>query len=97
MSSLPFTVISVTVDKTILNEYYFNPKDPYTVAFSHIMKSFFSLINDDNVESARILLESRDDNHDFKIQKSFFELFNNGTVHLDVTEKIVLNSVNGKN
>lgn len=86
LQNLDFKVIFVSVDKVNLNEYFAKPKDPYVVAFAHIMKSFLSLISNSSVESARIVMESRDDFHNFKIQKAFFDIFHSGTVHLDITD-----------
>ena len=84
LKSLEFQVISITVDKQKLEEYFSTPKDPYAVAFAHIMKSFYSLLDQSKAASARIVLESRDDYQNLLIQKAFFDIFNSGTVHLDV-------------
>lgn len=86
LQKLDFKIIFVSVDKANLNQYFAKPKDPYVVAFAHIMKSFLSLISKPDVESARIVMESRDDFHNFKIQKAFFDIFHSGTVHLDITD-----------
>jgi len=88
LQGLDFKIIFVSVDKQVLNEYYKTPKDPYVVAFSHIMKSFLDFISAPQVESARIVLESRDDFHNFQVQKAFFDIYNSGTVHLDITDEI---------
>lgn len=85
-NDLDFTVISVTVDKKKLSEYYLTPKDPYEVAFAHILESFYSFISLNNAKSARIVLESRDDNQNLIVQKAFFDIFNAGTVHLNVKD-----------
>ena len=84
LQELEFTIISVTVDREKLNDFYATPKDPYTVAFSHIMKSLYAFLSQPIVESVRIVLESRGERGDFQIQKAFFDIFNTGTVHLDV-------------
>lgn len=84
LSKLDFKIISVTVNKEKLTDFYSTPKDPYIVAFGHIMESFYSFINQSHVESARIILESRDDFKNLKIQQAFFDIFNTGTVHMDV-------------
>ncbi len=86
LSSLEFTIISVTVDKDKLNQYYLTPKDPYEVAFAHILEAFYSLISLHNATSARIVLESRDDYQNLLVQKAFFDIFNSGTVHLNVMD-----------
>lgn len=84
LSRLDFKIISVTVNKKKLRDFYHTPKDPYVVAFSHIMESFYSFINNEEVESARIILEARDDFKNLKIQKAFFDIFNSGTTHMDI-------------
>lgn len=84
LSSLDMRIISVTVDKTKMGTYYNNHKDFYVVAFSHLMESFFSLLDDPHVTSARIVLESRDDYSNLKVQKAFFDIFNSGTASIDV-------------
>lgn len=83
LESLDFHIISVTVDKNKLMEYYEPSKDPYVIGFTYVLQSFYSFISDSQVESARIVIESRDDNKDLKVQKAFFDVFNNGTIHLD--------------
>lgn len=84
LNNLDFHIISVTVDKAKLNQYYITPKDPYVVAFAHIMESFYSFIVHHDAESARIVLESRDDNQNLLIQKAFFDIYNSGTLHMNV-------------
>lgn len=88
LQGLDFKIIFVSVDKETLNNYFASPKDPYVVAMAHIMKSFISFIKSPLVDSARIVFESRDDKHDFQIQKAFFDVFNSGTVHLEITDEI---------
>ena len=87
LSKLDCTIISVTVNKEKLLQYYKTPKDPYVIAFSHIMKSFYSFLIDGEDEktetTARIVMESRDDYQNLLVQKSFFDIFNSGTIHID--------------
>lgn len=86
LSELEFSIISVTVDKEKLNQYYVTPKDPYSVAFAHILEVFYSFISLHNASSARIIIESRDDYQNLLVQKAFFDIFNAGTVHLNVRD-----------
>jgi hypothetical protein len=86
LRSLDFKIISVTVDKQKLKEYFATPKDPYVVAFAHIMKCLYSFIASPSVESIRIVLESRGDLENLLMQKAFFDIFNSGTVHMDVSQ-----------
>ncbi|BCB39509.1 amidohydrolase [Bacillus cereus] len=83
LAGLDFKIISVTVDKSKLRQYFQAHKDPYVVAFIHILETFYSFLSQSHVENARIVLESRDDFENLLIQKAFFEVFNNGTMHLD--------------
>ena len=85
LSSLDFKIISVTVDKDKLREYYVEPKDPYIVAFAHVMKSLYSFISRSDVKSVRIVLESREENLNLEMQKGFFNILSSGTVHLDIS------------
>ncbi len=78
------TIVSVEVDKQKLQDFFSTPKDPYVVAFAHLMKSFYSFLDETEATSARVVLESRDDYQNLLIQKAFFDIFNSGTVHLDV-------------
>ncbi|MGA9467940.1 MAG: DUF3800 domain-containing protein [Exiguobacterium marinum] len=78
------TIVSVEVDKQKLHDFYSTPKDPYVVAFAHLMKSFYAFLEETEAVSARVVLESRDDYQNLLIQKAFFDIFNSGTVHLDV-------------
>ena len=86
LHGLDFSIISVTVDKDKLNQYYITPKDPYDVAFAHILEAFYSFISLNNAKSARIVLESRDDYQNLLVQKAFFDIFNTGTIHLNVKD-----------
>jgi hypothetical protein len=88
LSTLQFNIISVTVDKAKLKEYYNPSKDPYIVAFMHVLTSYYSFINNNNTESARIIIESRDDAQNLTVQKAFFDVFNSGTIHLDVAHHL---------
>lgn len=88
LHSLDFHIISVTVDKDKLSQYYQPSKDPYVVAFTHVLQSFYSLINQIDAESARIVIESRDDYSNLLVQKAFFDVFNNGTTHLHIKEEL---------
>lgn len=83
LASLDFQIISVTVDKPKLENYFATHKDAYEVAFAHIMKSFYSFLSSPDVVTAKIVLEARDDYNNFLIQKAFFDIFNHGTVHLN--------------
>lgn len=84
MRELEFSIISVTVDKEKLRKYYNPSKDPYVIAFTHVLQNYYSFINKNNAESARIIVESRDDNSNLIVQKAFFDVFNNGTTLLDI-------------
>jgi len=86
LGRLEFSIISVTVDKDKLKQFYLTPKDPYEVAFAHILEAFYSFISLHSASSARIVLESRDDYQNLLIQKAFFDIFNSGTVHLNVMD-----------
>jgi hypothetical protein len=88
LKGLKFKIVSITVDSKKMNEYYKTPKkDHYVIAFTHLMEAFYSILSPKNVESGRIVLEARDDNENLAVQKAFFEVFNNGTLHLDVEEQ----------
>ena len=78
----------MTVDKEKLEQYYEPSKDPYVVAFTHILQTFYSFVGQSAVESARIVLESRDDSQNLDIQKAFFDVFNIGTTHLNVEQSL---------
>ncbi|MFR1707630.1 MAG: DUF3800 domain-containing protein [Clostridium sp.] len=82
------TIISVTVNKDRLKKYYTPNKDPYVIAFSHLLQSFYSFITRKNVENARIVIEGVEDRADLYVQKAFFDVFNNGAVYLEIDEKI---------
>lgn len=84
LGALDMKIISVTVDKSKLASYYTTPKDCYVVAFSHLMESFYSFLNAPNITTARIVLESRDENSNLTVQKAFFDIFNSGTASIDV-------------
>lgn len=88
LSKLECHIISVTVDKNKLQQYYEPSKDPYVVAFTHVLQNFYSLINSFNAESARIVIESRDDFANLAVQKAFFDVFNNGTTHLNIKQEL---------
>ncbi|HBF2361003.1 TPA: DUF3800 domain-containing protein [Clostridioides difficile] len=88
LSRLECTIISVTVDKARLKKYYAPLKEPYVVAFIHVLQNFYSFVNNETVESARIVIESRDDVSNLKVQKAFFDVFNNGTIYLDIDEEL---------
>ncbi len=88
LESLDFYIVSVTVDKDKLLEYYSPSKEPYIVAFTHILQNFYSFLNNTNAESARIVIESRDDASNLLVQKTFFDVFNNGTEHLHIDETL---------
>lgn len=84
LNGIDMKIISVTVDKTKVEQYYSTPKDYYVVAFSHLLESFYSFLNNSDVESARIVLESRDEFLNLEVQKAFFDIFNAGTATVDV-------------
>lgn len=84
MRELEFTIISVTIDKEKLQHYYSPAKDPYVIAFTHVLQRYYSFIDKNNAQSARIVVEARDDNSNLIVQKAFFDVFNNGTTLLDV-------------
>ena len=84
LSGLDFKIISVTIDKDKLEKYYEPSKDPYVIAFTHLLKTFYTFIGSSKVETARIICESRDDNQNLQVQKAFFDVFNNGTIHLNI-------------
>lgn len=88
LQSLEFNIISITIDKEKLKAYYEPSKDPYIVAFTHLLQSFYNFISKQNVESARIVIEGRDDLSNLRIQKSFFDVFNNGTTHLNIETEL---------
>lgn len=84
MRDLKFSIISVTIDKNKLQKYYSPSKDPYVIAFTHVLQNYYSFISKNDIESARIIVESRDDNSNLIVQKAFFDVFNNGTTLLEV-------------
>ncbi len=88
LASLDFTIISVTVDKQKLENYYTPSKNPYIVAFTYILQNFYSFIHINDVDSARIVIEARDDSKNLAIQKSFFDVYNTGTTHLKLNEHL---------
>lgn len=88
LSALDCNLISITIDKNKLKTYYEPSKDPYVIAFTHILQNFYSFINKDEIESARIVIESRDDASNLKVQKAFFDVFNNGTIHLEIEDRL---------
>lgn len=88
LALLDFSIISITVDKTKLRQYYEPSKDPYIVAFTHVLQNFYSFISKNPTESARIVIESRDDAQNLIVQKAFFDVFNNGTTHLNVLQQL---------
>lgn len=88
LESLDITIISATVDNARLHEYYKTPKDEYSIAFMHIMKNIYHFICEDTVDQLDIFLETRDETNDFTVQKSFFESYYNGSIHLDITEAV---------
>lgn len=85
LKDLDFKIISITIDSAKMNEYYKTPKkDHYVIAFTYLMEAYYSFLSPSSIESGRIILESRDDNENLSVQKAFFEVFNNGTLHLDI-------------
>lgn len=82
------TIISITIDKKMLKKYYSPTKDPYVIAFSHLLQCFYSFITKNPTESARIVIEARDDKANLSVQKAFFDVFNNGGAYLKVDETI---------
>lgn len=88
LSRLQFTIVSITIDKAKLKTYYDPSKDPYVVAFTHVLQNFYSFLNKKKAESGRIIIESRDDTSNLKVQKAFFDVFNNGTTHLNIEDKL---------
>lgn len=88
LQCLEFSIVSITIDKGKLETYYEPSKEPYIVAFTHVLQNFCSFISMSNVESARIVIEGRDDASNLKIQKAFFDVFNNGTTHLNIEKEL---------
>lgn len=60
----------------------------YVVDFTHVLQNFYSFISKNNVESARIVIDGRDDASNLKVQKAFFDVFNNGTTHLSIEKEL---------
>lgn len=81
-------IFSATIDKERLHKYFKSPKDDYSIAFSHIMKSIYHFIDDEKVEQIDIYLESRNETSNFKVQKSFFNTFFNGNLHLEIKQEL---------
>lgn len=81
-------IISITIDKKKLAEYYEPAKDPYTVGFMSILQSFYCVLNENNIESAVIVIEGRDDYSNLLVQKAFFDVYNNGTLQLQVIDRL---------
>lgn len=88
LSKINCKIISVTIDKQKLKTYFDPSKDPYVVAFTDLLQNYYSFISKNNVSSARIVLESRDDASNLIIQKAFFDVFNNGTTHLNISQEL---------
>ncbi|MCK4258865.1 MAG: DUF3800 domain-containing protein [Halanaerobiales bacterium] len=88
LTSLDFTIISITIDKEKLLHYYKPSKDPYAIAFTHILQNYYSFIYKNNAKSARIVVEGRDDNQNLIVQKTFFDIFNNGTNLLNIDQTL---------
>lgn len=88
LNQLNLSIISITIDKEKLEKYYEPSKEPYVVAFTHVLQNFYSFISRNNVESARIVIEGRDDASNLNIQKAFFDVFNNGTTHLSIEKEL---------
>ncbi|MDM5279346.1 DUF3800 domain-containing protein [Paenibacillus silvae] len=85
LKNLEFGIISITIDSLKMGEYFTTPKkDHYVIAFTHLMEAFYSFLGSSSIDSGRIVLESRDDKGNLAVQRAFFEVFNNGTLHLDV-------------
>lgn len=85
LKEVEFKIISITVDSAKMNEFYATPKkDHYVIAFTHLMEAFYSFLSPAGIDSGRIVLESRDANENLSVQKAFFEVFNNGTLHVDI-------------
>lgn len=88
LGDIDCTIISVTIDKKSLRKFHPEHKEPYTIAFYHIMKSFYAYLSKDpTVDSASVVVESRDDHQNFIIQKAFFEIISMGTLHLEFREQ----------
>lgn len=83
LNSLDFQIISVTIDKAKLNSYFSPSKNPYIIAFTHILEVFYMFIEKVNAESARIVIEARDDKQNLTVQKAFFDVYSNGTIHVN--------------
>lgn len=81
-------IISITIDKNKLKKYFRPSKDPYIIGFMHVLQNFYSFISNEKIESARIVIEGRDDYSNLLVQKAVFDVFNNGTIHLDIEEKL---------
>ena len=54
----------------------------------HILQNFYSFIDNEEVESAKIVIEGRDDYSNLLVQKAFFDVFNNGTTYLNVKQRL---------
>lgn len=88
LKKLKLSIVSITIDKEKLETYYEPSKQPYIVAFTHVLQSFYSFISKRNAESARIVIEARDDASNLEVQKAFFDVFNNGTTHLSIENEL---------
>lgn len=83
LGSLEFQIVSVTIDKSKLNSYFSPSKNPYIIAFTHILEAFYMFIEKEDAESARIVIEARDDKQNLTVQKAFFDVYSNGTIHVN--------------
>ncbi|MBL3890740.1 DUF3800 domain-containing protein [Bacillus cereus] len=83
LKGLDFHIISVTVDRRKLLQYYGSYKDPYEIAFIYILDMYYSMLSHSDVDSGRVVIESRDDNQNLRAQRAFFDVFINGTTHQD--------------
>lgn len=81
-------IISVTINKDNLKDHKDLVKDVYEIAFAHLLESYYIYIKKYNIESAKIILESRDEASNFIVQNTFFKVFNNGTTYYNIDDSV---------
>lgn len=88
LKDIQCNIISITIDKYKLKNYFSPSKDPYIVGFMHILQNFYSFIDNEGVASSKIVIEGRDDFSNLLVQRAFFDVFNNGTIYLNVEQRL---------
>ncbi|HII4442023.1 DUF3800 domain-containing protein [Clostridium perfringens] len=80
LRNVDFDIISVTINKDELINNNILLKDIYDIALSELMDSYYAYIHKNNISTARIVLESREDDCNIVTQNAFFTVYNHGTL-----------------